>query len=156
MKYYLLFALLSFSLKAGELKLIGTHLAEFSIFKIDIYQISYYKGGKDLEEMRLDYKTNVKRKYSIMGWEEGLKHILKEKPEYKSKYDWIVAQVVDLKKGDLYVIRKEKNTVSMLKNGKLLAKIEDEAIASLVYEPWIGSKPVDDKLKKDLLRNSIQ
>ena len=149
----MLFLLLSLPLQASDLKLVGTALAEFSIFKIDVYQISYFKGKSGHEEMVLDYKTNVKKKYSIMGWEEGLEHVLKAKPEYKPKYDWIIGQVVDLKKGDKFVIRKNAEKVSMLKNDKLIGEITDPIIASLVFEPWIGSKPVDKDLKKKLLKN---
>jgi hypothetical protein len=150
----LIIALFSHSAFGDGLKLIGTGLAEFSIFKIDVYQISYYRGKNGHEELHLDYKTNVKKKYSIMGWEEGLDPILKKKPEYKAKYDWIIKQVVDLKEGDLYVIRKNKDKVSMLKNNTLVGEIEDSIIASLVFEPWIGSVPVDEDLKKKLLKNN--
>lgn len=156
MKTYISIALLFLSplIASAEMKLIGTHLAEFSIFNIDVYQISYFRGPDGTEEMLLDYKTNVKKKYSIMGWEEGLDHVLKKNPEYKPKYDWITSQVVDLRKGDKFVIRKKKNLVTMLKNGKQLAQIDDAVIASMVYEPWIGSDPVDKDLKKDLLKNN--
>lgn len=151
---YLIIALFSLSAQGDELKLVGTGLAEFSIFKIDVYQISYFRGKNGHEELHLDYKTDVKKKYSIMGWEEGLDPVLKNKPEYKAKYDWIIKQVVDLKEGDLYVIRKEKDKVSMLKNDALLGEIQDTIIASLVFEPWLGAAPVDKALKKKLLKNN--
>lgn len=149
---FLLISLITLNLAySGQLKLVGTALAEFSIFKIDVYQISYFKGPEGLEELVLDYKTNVKRKYSIMGWEEGLKPVLDKNPAYQEKYKWIIDQVVDLKKGDIYTIRKELDTVSMLKNGKLVGKIKDPIIASLVFEPWLGKVPVDKNIKKQLL-----
>lgn len=150
----LLLSLLCFSAKASELKMIGTALAEFSIFNIDVYQISYYRGKDGHEELVLDYKVDVKRKYSIMGWEEGLKYFIKEKPSSQVKYDWIIEQVVDLKKGDKYVIRKEKERVSMIKNDKLIGQINDPIIASMVFEPWLGAIPVDEELKKKLLKNN--
>lgn len=139
------------SSRADELKMVGTALAEFSIFKIDIYQISYFKGKNGKEELHLDYKREVKKKYSIMGWEEGLEPFLKKNPEHKDKYNWIINQVVDLKEGDLYVIKKENTKVSMLKNGKLVGEIDDKIIASMVFEPWLGEVPVDKDLKKKLL-----
>lgn len=148
---FIFFCLTTGLTQASQMKLVGTALAEFSIFKIDIYQISYYKGDSGAEQIVLDYKTNVKRKYSIMGWEEGLKHVLKLKPEYKNQYNWILAQVVDLKKGDQYIIRKENNVVSMLKNNELIGKKEDPIIASLIFEPWLGSVPVDKEIKRKLL-----
>ncbi len=149
----LLLVLFSTSIKAEELKLVGTALAEFSIFKIDVYQISYFKGAEH-EELHLDYKTNVKKKYSIMGWAEGLEPILEKNPEHKEKYNWIIDQVVDLKEGDLYVIKKRKAKVSMYKNSKLIGEIEDKIIASMVFEPWLGSVPVDKEIKRKLLKNN--
>ncbi|MFT6631279.1 MAG: hypothetical protein ACJAS4_001228 [Bacteriovoracaceae bacterium] len=141
----------SLSIKANELKLIGTGLAEFSIFKIDIYQVSYFKGSNGVEELHLDYKRDISKKYSILGWEKGLEPIKSRVPNFKEKYQWIIDQVVDLKKGDIYKIRKEYNQVSMYKNSKLIGKITDPIIASIVFEPWIGKVPVDKDLKKKLL-----
>ena len=138
------------STQAGELKLVGSAMAEFSIFKIDVYQISYYKG-KDKERMILDYKRDVKKKYSIMGWEEGLEPILKANPDYKDKYNWIIKQVRDLKEGDIYIIDRNGEEVTMKKNNIVIGTIKDKIIASLVFKPWIGEKPVDKKLKKKLL-----
>lgn len=149
-----LLILFALSAKAGDLRLVGTALAEFSIFKIDVYQISYFRAQDGSEELHLDYKTNVKKKYSIMGWEEGLDPVLKKKPEYKDQYNWILEQVVDLKKGDVYVIKKNKNKVSMFKNANLIGEIDDAIVASMVYEPWIGASPVDKDIKKKLLRNN--
>ena len=150
----LILVLITYSAKGAELKLVGTALAEFSIFKIDVYQISYYRGENGEEEIHLDYKRDVKKKYSIMGWEEGLEPILKDKPEFKAKYNWIINQVVDLKEGDLYVIRKNKDKVTMLKNNSLIGEVKDSVIASLVFEPWIGKTPVDTDIKAKLLKNN--
>jgi hypothetical protein len=149
----ILLATISSICNAKELKLVGTALAEFSIFKIDIYQVSYFRGPHDHEEIQLKYKRDIDKKYSIMGWEKGLSHLFKKDPIYVNKFQWISDQVVDLKKGDLYTIKKVQNTVSMLKNTTLLASIDDPIIASMVFEPWIGSPPVDKKLKDELLNS---
>ena len=140
--------------QANELRLIGTGLAEFSIFKIDIYQVSYFKGSNGVEELHLDYKRDIAKKYSILGWEKGLGPIESKIPEFKKKFKWIIDQVVDLKKGDKYIIRKQLNQVSMYKNLKLIGKITDPIISSMVFEPWIGKVPVDRALKKKLLNNN--
>lgn len=137
--------------KTDELKLVGKAMAEFSIFKIDIYEISYLKNETDTDELVLDYKRDIKAKYSIMGWEEGLKHLFKSDPIYEEKFKWIKQQVVNLKKGDKYVIRREGNKVTILKNGNKISSIKDDLIAMMVIEPWIGKKPIDLKIKKKLL-----
>lgn len=136
---------------ATDFKLVGTGLLEYSIFKIDVYKISYFKSKDNTEQLVLEYKTDVKKKYSIMGWEQGLKHIITNKPQIKEKVKWITDQVIDLNEGDNYTIRKKNNKVIMIHNDKEIASIQDPVIASLVFEPWIGKNPVDDDLKKQLL-----
>ncbi len=156
-KALLFILLLSFTVKAEETeqkKMIGTALLEYSIFKIDIYQISYFKGTKGLEELVLDYKTNVKREYSQEGWKVGLAPVIKEKSLKPKQIQWIYDNTVDLAKGDKLTIRKVDDEVTLLKNGKAIASIKDKLIASLIYYPWLGDQPIDQKIKKELLGNS--
>lgn len=137
--------------RSTDLKLVGKALLEFSIFKIDIYEIAYYKT-KGAEELRMEYKRDVKKKHSILGWEEGLKRLLKEK-KYRSKAEWIYSNTPAMKKGDVFAIRKQGDTVQFLKNEQELASVEDEALAEMVFEPWLGTPPVDQKIKNKLLGN---
>ncbi|TNF29114.1 MAG: hypothetical protein EP319_07640 [Deltaproteobacteria bacterium] len=154
----LLFVLfISFSIKtavAQERQMIGTALLEYSIFKIDIYQISYFKGPNGVEELELDYKTNVKREYSQEGWKVGLEPIIKAKDLKPEQIKWIYDNTVDLAKGDKLIIRKDKNQVTLLKNGQPVAEIKDDLIASLIHYPWLGDRPIDEKLKSKLLGKS--
>lgn len=149
----ILFLALSFNAlaKNSDLELIGKAMAEFSIFKIDIYEVSYLKNKDGREELVLDYKRDIEKKYSIMGWEEGLKHMIKDTPENKPKYEWITNQTVDLAKDDKFTIRREGDKVTMLKNGRKIASTEDKMIARMAFEPWIGKKPIDKKIKNKLL-----
>ena len=154
----LLFVLfISISIKtavAQERQMIGTALLEYSIFKIDIYQISYFKGPNGVEELELDYKTNVKREYSQEGWKVGLEPIIKAKDLKPEQIKWIYDNTVDLAKGDKLIIRKDKNQVTLLKNGQPVAEIKDDLIASLIHYPWLGDRPIDEKLKSKLLGKS--
>lgn len=152
-KLILIFAMMPFCLKATELQLVGKALLEYSIFKIDIYEISYFKGQNNLEELVLDYKIDVKKKYSQEGWHKGLEPILKKDERYLSKSQWILENTVDLKKGDLYTIRKQNDHITLLKNSVILAEIEDNSIAQLVFYPWLGETPIDEDLKRKLLKN---
>ena len=153
MKNILFLFFLSISIQASELQLIGKALLEYSIFKIDVYEISYFKGPNGVEELVLDYKVDVKRKHSIEGWKVGLEPILKEKPEYKEKAQWIMDQTVDLKDGDRFTIRKNKTETILLKNNKEVARSQDKVVSLLAFEPWIGKKPIDEEIKNKLLKN---
>lgn len=124
---------------------------EYSIFKIDIYRINYYKTEKDSEKLTLKYKVDVKKEYSQEGWQKSLKYYLSKGNAYKEKLKWITKNCVDLKKGDLFIIEKKEGTVFLRKNNKLIAKIKDPIIAEMILSPWIGPKPIDKKIKKELL-----
>lgn len=153
MKYILLGLFLSFNISASELKLVGQSLLEFSIFKIDVYEISFYKSQSGIEEIHLDYKIHVEKKYSLTGWNKSLKHITTKNPKMQKKLNWILSNTSDYNKGDLVILRKEKNKVSLLKNQKLIAQTNDAQIASIIFEPWIGAKPINQKIKDKLLGN---
>jgi hypothetical protein len=143
--------LMSLTISATELSLIGKGMLEYSIFNIDIYEVLYYKGSDGTEELVLDYQTNVKRKYSQKGWSVGLEPILEKNPAYKPKAQWILDQTVDLAKGDKMTLRRKKSQVTMLKNGQSIATIDDPIIAKILYEPWLGEVSVDEDLKQKIL-----
>jgi hypothetical protein len=156
LKSIIILSLIPFSLFASELQFVGKVLLEYSVFKIDIYEISYYRG-KNREELRLDYKRDLERKYSIKGWEKGLEGILKEKPSYLPKAKWLYDNTIELKEGDLLTIRKDKdkNQITFLKNNKKLSTIIDPIVTLLAFEPWLGKYPVSLDMKKKLFGNSF-
>ena len=102
----LLLILGSFTIQAKEkeFKLIGKALLEFSIFKYDIYEVSYYKS-EDTEKMVFDYKTDVEKDYSRQGWEKGLEPIVEKYPEYKKKAKWFSKNTFDVVEGDKMIIQ---------------------------------------------------
>lgn len=124
-------------------------MLEYSIFKIDVYQISYFQG-KDTEKLVLDYRTDVEKKYSIEGWKVGLKDKLQDK-NLESKIQWLYDHTVDLKKGDKLSLIKSSSQLEILKNDNLVGKTSDPVIIGLAFEPWLGEKPVDKELKAALL-----
>ena len=135
--------------KAEDFTFIGKSLLEYSIFKIDVYEISYYKSSQS-EKLILDYKTSVKRKYSQEGWKVGLEHKMNLEP-YKKAAKWLLDNTIDLAKGDKLTILKEKSKVTLLKNGNPVAEVIDQKVADLAFEPWLGTKPVSEELKNELL-----
>lgn len=151
MKILLLMILSFFQFHAlgSEYKQVGTYLLEYSIFKIDVYQITYFKAA-DAEKLVLDYKVDVEKKHSLEGWKVGLKHKL-DKPEYKEKAQWLFDHTVDMKKGDKFELVKSNGTLEFFRNSQSIGKTSDPVIVELAFEPWLGEKPVDDKLKASLL-----
>jgi len=151
MKFFILLILTVSSSFAGELKLVGKSLLEYSIFKIDVYAISLYRDSSGLEELHLDYKVDVEKKHSLEGWKVGLEHILKKDPALTEGKEWILNNTKDYSKGDLVILRRENNKVSILKNNELIGQIEDQKVAQLIFEPWIGQNPISNQIKKELL-----
>lgn len=132
---------------------VGSYLLEYSIFKVDVYQITYFKG-QDAEKLVLDYKIAVKKKYSQEGWKIGLQHRLKDQ-EYGLKVQWLLDNTDDMLESDQLVILREGDRLQILKNDKLIAMTKDENIAKLAFEPWLGSNPISVELKNALLGQSI-
>ena len=146
-----LLTLFTTALYASDLKFMGKSLLEVTFFKIDVYEISYYKNDADLSEIHLDYKRDVEKKHSVMGWNQGLEPVINKNPKLKEKLNWIIQHTSDYKEKDLVILRKNKNKVTLLKNGKTVAEIEDEDIASILHEAWIGKKPISEEMKNDLI-----
>ena len=71
--------------------------------------------------------------------------------KYTEKAKWLLDNTVDLKKSDKLSIVKDKIKVSLYKNDKLLATIDDAIVAELAFEPWLGERPVSMELKNSLL-----
>ena len=108
---------------AQEYKLVGTALLEYSIFKFDIYQASYYKGEVS-KKIVLEYKRDIERKYSIEGWKVGLSSKIKD-PKYKEKVQWLMDHTTDVVKGDVLSLIKNGENVKIIKNANLIAEVSD-------------------------------
>lgn len=153
-KFFLVFCLSYFSkIYAASLpfSLVGTYLLEYSVFKIDVYQVSYLKSS-NAERILLDYKMGVKKEYTQEGWRVGLKHKIKDGP-YRQKFQWLLDNAVDVEAKDQLSITRTGKLVEIHKNNVLVASIEDGDIALLAFEPWIGEMPLSVKMKEALLGN---
>lgn len=144
--------LFSFQSLASDFKVVGSYLLEYSVFKVDVYQITYLKSH-DAEKLVLEYKRDVERKHSLEGWKVGLAHKLNDS-NYKQKAEWLFEHTYDVKKGDTVSMIKTSDTLEIYVNQKLMGKTSDLMIRELSFEPWLGEKPVDVNLKAALLRNS--
>ncbi len=152
-KYSSFFLLLiTFNSFASDYKLVGSYLLEYSIFKVDVYKISYYKA-KEAEKLVLDYKRDVEKKYSIEGWKVGFKDKLSDKA-LLPKIQWLIENTVDLKKGEKLSLIKTNSHLEILKDDILVAKTSDPMIMAIAFEPWLGEKPVSEDLKIALLGKS--
>ena len=132
---------------------LGSKLIEFSIFKIDVYVVSYHVDKKsESKAINLNYKMNVSKNLSIKGWEEGFKWMSdKEKIKFNSAVDWIRKSTVDLYKNDNLTIFVTKNMTILKRNNKTLAVSKDPLVSKIILTPWIGDKPIREDVKKALL-----
>jgi hypothetical protein len=132
---------------------LGSKLIEFSIFKVDVYVVSYHIDGKSgSKAINLNYKMNVSKSLSIKGWEEGFKWMTDpEKIKFKSAIDWIKKSTVDLHKNDNLTIFVGQNMTVLKKNNKTIAVSKDSLVKEIILTPWIGEKPIREDVKKALL-----
>ena len=146
---FLVFILFTLQANATDYKLIGSYLLEYSVFKIDVYQITYFKA-QDAQKLVLEYKLAVKKDHSLEGWKLGLKHKLKDNL-YLKKAQWIFDHTYDVEKGDRLSIIKKGGMLEIYHNEVLKGQTSDPIITELAFEPWLGEKPVDVGLKASLL-----
>ena len=138
--------------KGENFSLKGEYLLEYSIFKIDIYIISYFQGEAPGTSMiTLNYQRDLEKHISEKGWVEGFKNNVPDEKGYQIAMDWLIKNTPSVKEGDILYILKKDKVVSIYKNKKFLAGIEDPKIAEIVFLPWIGPKPVIKELKDALL-----
>ena len=139
----------------NDYKLIGHSLLEYSIFKIDIYWISYYRGLKDnYSLLKIIYARDIEKDVSNQGWHQGFKNNLKENfVSYKKEISWLKSKTPDFKKNDTLILLKEGKVGYLIHNGVIKAKTDDRRILELLHLPWIGPIPVDKDLKSNLLGN---
>ncbi|MFZ8932862.1 MAG: chalcone isomerase family protein [Bacteriovoracaceae bacterium] len=143
---------LDFPFEQKDMKLVGKALLEYSIFGFDVYELSYYKneqGNKSL--LILDYKRDLKKEYSIKGWEVGFEKNIQRKEYYSDSMNWLKENTPAVKEGDKLFIYREPNLVRIYKNKQLLAEKNDNKTAEIVFRPWLGQYPVDEDVKKSLL-----
>jgi hypothetical protein len=131
----------------------GSGLLEYSFFKIDLYEISYYKTKSGHSSfLKLIYKRDIKKNVSNQGWEEGLKE---NASTHVKEILWIKQQTPDLKENDQLIILVDGEKGFIILNNKIKAQTNDKKISRLLHLPWIGPYPVDEDLKKNLLGHPI-
>jgi len=137
-----------------DLKLVGKALLEYSIFGFDVYEISYFTSSNGQNAVLvLDYKRDLKKEYSIKGWEVGFEKNIQRKEYYKESINWLKENTPEVKEGDKLIIYRGPNLVRIYKNKELLAEKKDNKTSEIVFRPWLGQYPVDEDVKKALLGN---
>ena len=141
----------SLALDSGDqsLELQGEALVEIGPFGLDVYIARFFEGADNERLLELEYVRDVARKYSHMGWEEGLKSF--SDARYQRPMQWILETTPDVKKGDRLTFETKGDTTSVKLNGVLLGQTDQEHVAMLILAPWIGVAPIDEEVKKKLL-----
>jgi len=143
----------SLALESGDrsLELQGEALVEIGPFGLDVYTARFFEGADNERLLELEYVRDVARKYSHMGWEEGLKSFSDSR--YQSSIQWILETTPDVKKGDRLTFETKGDITSVKLNGVLLGQTDQDHVAILILAPWVGITPIDEEVKKKLLGN---
>jgi hypothetical protein len=136
-------------------KEIGKAMLEYSIFKIDVYELTYYQSDDGAQMLSLVYQRDVKREHSLKGWDVGFAQNLSKELLNTLDQDiqWLKGITQDMSKGDefLIAVNKDKDAIKLFKNQAVLGEKNKSALAGHVLSPWLGSNPVDSKVKNKLL-----
>ncbi|MBT4108430.1 MAG: hypothetical protein HOH09_10685 [Proteobacteria bacterium] len=141
----------SLALDSGDnsLELQGEALVEIGPFGLDVYIARFFEGADNERLLELEYVRDVARKYSHMGWEEGLKSFSDSR--YQNSIRWILETTPDVEKGDRLTFETKGDITSVKLNGVLLEQTDQEHAAMLILAPWVGITPLDEDVKKKLL-----
>lgn len=133
----------------------------------DLYVGSLYLPGKSADEKEIissnepmAIKLNivsglVGSKEMKEAVDEGFKNSVpaSELPKLAGRIEKFTAAFSkeEIKKGDVFDFIAHKGTVTALKNGKEVERVEGEDFKSGLFGIWLGAVPADKNLKKGLL-----
>ena len=142
----------------------GEYLYEFGFFKLNVYKVHFYCKAKactkeDIKNVngtfyiKFEYLRDVKKKYSVKGWNVGLKRNLGPKYlEFKNEIGWLKQNTFEIKKNDVVVIGVDEGEVTFYKNNEIMANTQNLKLAKIIFLPWIGKKPITKNCIKNLFK----
>lgn len=142
----------------------GDYLYEFGFFRLDVYKIEFYckkekctkndiRNATGTYYLKFRYLRDVKKKYSVKGWNIGLKRNLGSKfINHKNEIDWLEQNTFFIKKNDLVVIFVNNGEITFYKNNEIMARTQNMKLAKIIFLPWIGKKPITKNCKKNLFK----
>jgi len=96
---------------------------------------------------------DVKKKYSVKGWNVGLKRNLGPKyMEFKNEIGWLKQNTFEIKKNDVVVIGVDEGEITFYKNNEIMAQTQNIKLAKIIFLPWIGEKPITKNCQKNLFK----
>ena len=142
----------------------GEYLYEFGFFKLNVYKVHFYckfkactkediKNANGSFYIKFEYLRDVKKKYSVKGWNVGLKRNLGSKHfEFKNEIGWLKQNTFEIKKNDVVVIGVDEGEVTFYKNNEIMANTQNLKLAKIIFLPWIGKKPITKNCIKNLFK----
>ena len=145
-----------------ELALNGAGLRER--FTLDVYAVGLYvkettQSAKEIiskdqpRVIRMHMLRKLSKKQVADAIRDGFeKNSAEQMPKLKERLDTLMAALPDLEKGDQLTLTylPGKGTQLAAKGGKTLV-IEGKDFSDALVGVWLGAKPVDSGVKKDLL-----
>ena len=142
----------------------GEYLYEFGFFKLNVYKVHFYCKSKSCTKkeikdangtfyIKFEYLRDVKKKYTVKGWNVGLKRNLgSEYLKFKNEIDWLKQNTFEIKKNDEVLIYVSGGEVAFYKNNEIMAKTQNMKLAKIIFLPWIGEKPITKNCIKNLFK----
>jgi hypothetical protein len=162
-----------FAVKDADFSLLGVGLRTKTMLKVKVYAIGLYVADSELagplkgkagtpdvyrELVNGDFKKKVVMKFlrdvSTNQIRDAFRESLKDAGPRTEEW---MAYFSDIRTGQEIVISWVPGTGLTTKvAGADKSPINDKAFASAVFEIWLGDKPIQDELKKDLVSRSVE
>jgi hypothetical protein len=163
-----------FAEKADGMTLLGAGLRTKTFLKVKVYAAGLYvadeaaTGGlkgktgdalyKDLVwgDFRKQVTLKLVRDLSAAQMQEAIREALAAQGAAQPRVDAFVRYFSDIKTGEEYVVRWEPGGVlHTMAKGVAQPPIADKTFAAQVFAIWLGEKPIQEDLKRDLTARRV-
>jgi hypothetical protein len=160
----------TFESKRGDLALLGVGLRTRTMLKVKVYAIGLYAADSALPGLRA--KAGSPDVYKDLVWGDfpkelqlrlvrdvtadqmrgAIREALEAQGADKTRSEAFIGYFSDIKSGQDYVLRwAPGGTLETIAMGQPRPPIVDKTFAAAVFAIWLGDKPVQEDIKKDLL-----
>lgn len=152
---------LSFNNKTLHLN--GTGLRTATIFKVKVYEASFYLENKtqdaqkiinssETKVMKMKFLRDVSTKDIQKSWNQTLRdNCANFCSEIESTISTFTGLMKDVKSGDTMEFNFLNNSIVLKQNEQQLGEIKNNTFAKAVLSVWFGPNPPNESLKNGLL-----
>jgi hypothetical protein len=155
--------------QVGDMKLLGTGVRTKTFLKVKVYAMGLYVAESQLPDLRAktgaalykdlvwgDFPKQVTlhfvRDVTTEQVQEAFRESLVQAGAEKAKIDAFVSHFGATKEGQEYLIKwTPGGVIESTINGAVKPPVADKNFAAAVFAIWLGEKPIQEDIKRDLV-----